>query len=316
MKLVIPSVVALMGNGNGGGNDKTVTLLSITTAPSAPFEKGSKYYNNTTKKIYTATEDNTWADAKVDDPSFSTYYQYNNQTYVWDGNSLELFELEDYQKKLVSGVNIKTINGSSVLGSGNLAVNTYQSFNSNWPTNTTFADFLSAVNSDTTATAGMAYLGELSCSGLPMQGNVEAVVEIQNGPNNNKTIYTVITSGTDLPYRWEYTYWNNGSNVSGWVSFVPQNKEVTITSTTPSLSLEDNTFYNCTNALTSLSVTLPASNMYGIEIHFTTDTGFSGVTFPAGTLYTGTLPTWEANKSYLISIQKNVVIAAEIKTME
>ena len=89
-----------------------------------------------------------------------------------------------------------------------------------------------------------------------------------------------------------------------------------VSSTTPSLSLEDNTFYNCTSALTSLTLSFPASNMYGIEIHFTTGNSFSGVTFPQGTLYTGTLPTWEANKSYLISIQRNIVIAAEIKTME
>lgn len=92
---------------------------------------------------------------------------------------------------------------------------------------------------------------------------------------------------------------------------------VEITSTTPSLALTDNTFYNCTNALTSLTITsIPASNMYGIEIHFTTDVGFTGVTFPQGTLYTGTIPTWEAGKTYLINIQRNIVVAAEIKTME
>lgn len=199
-----------------------VALLSITTAPSGPFAIMSKYYNSTDKKIYTATQKNTWTDAIVEDPSFNAIYIYNSTAYIWDGNSLELFELEEYQRKLVSGVNIKSINGNSILGSGNLAITTYQPFNSTWPTNTTFAAFLSAVNSDTTATAGMAYLGELSCSGLPMQGNVEATVEIQNGPGGNKTIYTVITSGTDAPYRWEYTYWNNGSNVSGWISFQPE----------------------------------------------------------------------------------------------
>ena len=199
-----------------------VALLSITTAPSGTFVIGSKYYNSTEKKIYTATVANSWTNAAVEDPSFNAIYLYSDQAYVWDGNSLELFELEEYQRKLVSGVNIKSINGNSVLGSGNLAIRTYQAFNSGWPTNTTFAAFLSAVNSDTAATAGMAYLGELSCSGLPMQGNVEATVEIQNGPNGNKTIYVVITSGTNAPYRWEYTYWNNGNNVSGWISFQPE----------------------------------------------------------------------------------------------
>jgi len=294
-----------------------VALLSITTAPSGTFVIGSKYYNSTEKKIYTATVANSWTNATVEDPSFNAIYLYSDQAYVWDGNSLELFELEEYQRKLVSGVNIKSINGNTILGSGNLAIKTYQEFNNSWPTNTTFAAFLSAVNSDTAATAGMAYLGELSCSGLPMQGNVEATVEIQNGPNGNKTIYVVITSGTNAPYRWEYTYWNNGSNVSGWISFQPEQKTINSDSTTPSLALVDNTYYTFTNTLTSLTISsIPAINTSSIDILFTTDTGFSGVTFPTNTFYTGTIPTWEAGKTYLISIQKGIVVAAEIKTME
>lgn len=221
--LVVPSIVA-SGTG-GGGSVKTDTLLSITTAPSGTFEAGSKYYNSTTKKIYTATSANTWENATESDPEFGTYYTYNNQTYVWDGNSLELFELEDYQPKLVSGENIKTVNGNTLLGSGDLAIKTYQSYPANWPTTTTFSAFLNAINSDNTATAGMAYMGDLKCSGLPSElpnnANVEAIVEIMNSTTNSKAIHVTITSGTTSPYRWEYTYWNNGSNVSGWKGFLP-----------------------------------------------------------------------------------------------
>ena len=163
------NILALGGYSPASGEGHSeVALLSITTEPSAPFAKGSKYYNDTTKKIYTAVADDTWTGATVTDPSYGTFYQYNGATYIWDGNTLELFELEEYQKKLVSGVNIKTINGESVLGSGDLTVNTYRSFDSSWATNTTFADFMSSVNLDTSAVAGMAYLGELTCSGLPI----------------------------------------------------------------------------------------------------------------------------------------------------
>lgn len=90
-----------------------------------------------------------------------------------------------------------------------------------------------------------------------------------------------------------------------------------ISSTTPVLSLEDNTYYTFTNALTSLTISsIPVNNKNGIDIFFSTANGFTGVTFPQGTLYTGTIPTWEAGKTYLISIQKNIVVAAEIKAME
>ena len=108
-----------------------VALLSITTAPFGSFSMGSKYYNSTEKKIYTATLPNSWTNAIIEDPSFNAIYIYNSTAYVWDGNSLELFELEEYQRKLVSGQNIKTINGNSILGSGNLNIDTLPSQTSN-----------------------------------------------------------------------------------------------------------------------------------------------------------------------------------------
>ena len=224
LKIKVPNIIYL-GSAvpSGGGSAKQVALLSITTAPSGTFEKGSQYYNSSDKKIYTAVADNTWETANQSDPQFNTYYIYNNQTYVWDGNSLELFELEEYQKKLVSGENIKTINGDSVLGSGNLAVKTYQVFPSSWHTTTTFSEFLNDINSDNTAVEGMAYLGDLACSGLPTGiSNAEVVVEIINSTTNTKCIHAILTSGDVNPYRWEYTYWNNGSSVSGWIGFQPK----------------------------------------------------------------------------------------------
>ena len=133
--------------------------------------------------------------------------------------------LSSKQDTLVSGNNIKTVNGTSILGSGDLTVNTYQEFKEAWPTTTTFAEFLSAINSDNTAAPGMGYMGDLKCSGLPSElpnnANVEAIVEIMNSTTNSKAIHVTITSGNTSPYRWEYTYWNNGQSVSGWLSWQP-----------------------------------------------------------------------------------------------
>jgi len=70
----------------------SITLLSITTEPSGEFKAGSKYYNSTDKKIYTATEENTWNNAEVSDPETGIYYSYLSDIYIWDSNNSNLSE--------------------------------------------------------------------------------------------------------------------------------------------------------------------------------------------------------------------------------
>ena len=204
-----------------GGTGKAVALLSITTEPPAPFAKGSKYYNSATQKIYTAVEADTWTDAKVSDPSFASYYTYNGKTYTWDGNSLELFELEDYQKTedrtssysatstttypnskalsdglatkqdtLVSGTNIKTLNGSSILGSGNLVIDTL-------PSQTGNANKFLTTNGTTTSWAPM------SPSAVWYTGNTGTTVTILNTSSYN--FVEVFKNGLLLEYGQDYT---------------------------------------------------------------------------------------------------------------
>lgn len=131
-------------------------------------------------------------------------------------------DLSSYQPLLVSGENIKTINGNSILGSGDMRIATNQDFPSSWSSYTsgTTKAFCDVVNADATAVEGMSYLGEVTFSDLPFNGNGEIVVQIINGTGtSNKVIHLILTSGNVAPYRWEYTYWNNGSNVSGWIAY-------------------------------------------------------------------------------------------------
>ena len=130
-------------------------------------------------------------------------------------------ELNNKQDVLVSGVNIKTVNGSDILGSGNVSITTYQAFKSSWPTTGTTKAFCDEINGDSSATIGMAYLGGASFSDLPFNGNGDVVVEIMEGPNHTKAIHLILTSSNVAPYHWEYTYWNNGSE-SGWKGFQPE----------------------------------------------------------------------------------------------
>lgn len=123
-----------------------------------------------------------------------------------------------FQEALVSGTNIKTIDGNTILGSGNLDLPAYSPFPQNWPTTGTTKAFCDAVAADSSAVEGRAYLGEVTLSDLPAGiGNSELVVEIMTGSTAaSKVITLTLTSGNVAPYMWKYTYWNNGTNVSDW----------------------------------------------------------------------------------------------------
>jgi len=130
------------------------------------------------------------------------------------------------QETLVSGTNIKTINGSNVLGSGNLEIASYLNFPSSWPTTsaTTTKAFCDVVAGDSTAIEGKMYLGEVRWNDLPAEMvNAEVTVKIMKGSSaSNKVILLEMTSGNRAPYKWQYTYWNQGGSVSGWIGFQPE----------------------------------------------------------------------------------------------
>lgn len=130
------------------------------------------------------------------------------------------------QETLVNQSNIKSVNGNSLLGSGNLEIAAHLEYPSSWPTtsSSTTKAFCDVVAADTTAVVGKMYLGEARWSDLPgSMANGEVVVEIMDGTtSSNKVIVLTLTSGNLSPYMWKYTYWNGGSNVSGWIGFQPE----------------------------------------------------------------------------------------------
>lgn len=122
-----------------------------------------------------------------------------------------------------------TLLSHSVVDTGS----TFEAFPASWPTSSSYttAQFCAAVNSDADAVQGKGYLGEVRWSDLPSSMvNAEVQVEIMSGTGtSNKTIHLICTSGNRPPYRWEYTYWNNGSNTSGWVGFQPEPFNIPLT---------------------------------------------------------------------------------------
>ena len=69
--------------------DKNIELIAVVDTAPAECSTGDKYYNTTTKKIYTATATDTWSETGEDPISGILYIVYNEQaSYSWDGTDL------------------------------------------------------------------------------------------------------------------------------------------------------------------------------------------------------------------------------------
>lgn len=80
---------------------------------------------------------------------------------------------------------------------------------------------------------------------------------------------------------------------------------------TVNLAVADNTEYRFTSAVTSLTLTFPSGN-FDCWLKFTTSSSIS-VNFPANATYLGGAPTFEASKTYEMSIKNGSVICAEVE---
>ena len=242
--------------------------------------------------------------------------QINSTTLIGNQTSTEL----GLQDTLVNQENIKSINGNSLLGSGNLAIRTYQAFPSSWSsaTSDTTDNFCAVVDADSNAVEGMAYLGELRCSDFNTSGvgiiNGEAIVEIFAGSGTSgKTIHITLSSGDTNPYRWEYTYWADGLRTSGWIGFQPKltvgnniqinNNTISATDTTYSTATYDNLGLiklgsNTQATQVVQAVTSTAGRQYALQLN---GDGRASVNVP----WTDT--TYTAGNN--ITIQNNVISA-------
>lgn len=124
-------------------------------------------------------------------------------------NEVQAF-IEDVNSKqdiLVSGTNIKTINGNSILGSGNLNTKSYHTFSNSWNTNT-IKNLCDSMIADSNVEAGMAYYGKFTGTGLPSGlGQAEMIIEvIANDVSNGKSLHLNVFSADTSPYKWETQY--------------------------------------------------------------------------------------------------------------
>lgn len=132
------------------------------------------------------------------------------------------------QDNLESGVNIKTVNGFSLVGSGDVAISTYRGIPSSWDVNHTMADLINSIAADTSAVPGESYMGTVHLSDLPgglSQG--ELIIEVMDELNGDKTVLFQLSSADTSPYKWEY---NSAYGRTGeWRSWVTSENQTTIT---------------------------------------------------------------------------------------
>ena len=162
-------------------------------------------------------------------------------------------KISNKQDTLVNQQNIKSINGNSLLGSGDMEIKTHTEFPNNWTTNATMVDLFTDIENDNDAIVGMTYLGEVTCSDLPFSGNAEIVINIMNGTGSNKIILATLTSSNVAPYYWQYTY--GGGHNSGWQTFISNDNSFPEFSDQSTYSVNDvvtheGLFYQCRTAVT------------------------------------------------------------------
>ena len=118
---------------------------------------------------------------------------------------------DNKQDVLAAGDGISIENGVII----NTRANTYAKFPDTWTTNDTLEHLVKDISNDKSAKPGMAYLGEVSCDGLPFDGNAELSVLIMT----DGVALLKLTSGTVSPYSWQMT--TVDGNLQDWISYIP-----------------------------------------------------------------------------------------------
>jgi len=138
-------------------------------------------------------------------------------TYRWSGTEYVKVGMTDVDDQM-SDTSTNPVQ-NRVISEAFENIKTYRGFKPEWPTTTTLLALLQAVDSDPDAKVGMAFLGEVSCSGMPFSGNGELTINVMNQSGSHKILWVQMSSSNVAPYHWEATYWN--AALTDWRSYMP-----------------------------------------------------------------------------------------------
>ncbi len=208
-------------------------------------------------------------------------------------------------------ITFKTVNNSSIIGSGNISISggtSYSTLSSSSNTNTSYV--VKGAGSNTS------YYLRGDGNWAAVSGGGGTSYDTLSSSSNTNTSYVVKGAGSNTSYYLRGD--GNWAAVSGGSGVVTTYTE--ISSTTPSISIDGKNYYKCTNPVTSLTLTIPATQTYQYDdctIEFTTDSTFANanVTYPNGLRFSPLKPYFSASKSYLVSIVNNILVVGEIVTL-
>ena len=145
-------------------------------------------------------------------------------------NEVQAFieDINSKQDKLVSGTNIKTVNGESILGTGDIATKAYHTFNNSWNTSS-IKNLCDSMVADSSVKAGMSYYGKFTGSGLPSPlGQAEMTIEvIADDSSNGKSLFLTVFSADTSPYKWETQYVRINGNYPSNINWKAYQQQIT-----------------------------------------------------------------------------------------
>lgn len=273
-----------------GGSGYEPIIINLTymqdTTPSNPQEK-DVWYNTSNDELYTY-KNGQWIES---DPSVGVWYKFGNQYYLWDGDSLEVTDLNIYEK-----IENKTDDYTEVSAI-------------KYPSSKALSDGLAAVSSIPTINYFEGTTGTTLDTQLTL-GN--SVLVFKNGVLLQLTEdYTIsgstITFVTALVNTDKIAVINGNLSAIDLTLYVVKPTIVTNGDNT-GLAVAGNTIYKFGTVLTSLTISSVEISDYESIIHFTTGAGTIQFTAPNTLRWGGgnEMPQLEPNTVYCIAIRNGL----------
>ena len=255
----------------------------------------------------------------------SDYTHTDNNFTDAEKTKLDGIDLSTKQDTLVSGQNIMTINGNSILGSGNMEIQTGGGSGTSDYTQLSNKPKINNVElSGNKTTSDLGIIIPTKTSDLT---NDSGFINAETEPAFNASPAKNITNGDITNWNGKQDLLQSGINImtinhnnilgSGNLQLDTGGggssaETINVSDTTYTISsLDGNKIYTFTNPLTSLTITAYGDTTLETLMYFTTGTNFT-FNVPNDSKYIIEVPVFNSGIEYVISIQNKTIVMGEI----